>query len=322
MADDKPLIVLTRPWPKPVLAALKEDYRLALAHPPSAKGILSALEGAAAFCPAFSDPVDGELIAKFPETVRLIASYGVGVDHIDLAAAKQKRLVVTNTPEVVSEDTADLTIGLMIAVMRGFSRGEALVRARRWRGTGTEGFLGAKVSGKTLGIVGLGRIGWLVAGRARGFGMTILYHGRNRKPEADKETGVVFCPSLEDMVGRCDVVSLHCPLTDETRHLIDAALLKKFKPGSYLINTGRGGLVDEAALVAALENGPLAGAGLDVYAFEPKLADGLAKLENVTLLPHIGTATEETRVAMGLRVKENLDLFFAGKPVRDQVALP
>lgn len=322
MADNKPVIVLTRPWPKPVLAALRGDYRLALAHPPSAKRILSALEGAAAFCPTFSDPVNGELIARFPETVKLIASYGVGVDHIDLAAAARKGLVVTNTPEVVSEDTADLAIGLIIAVMRGFSRGEALVRAGRWRGTGTEGFLGRKVSGKTLGIVGLGRIGRLVARRAAAFGMKILYHGKNRKPEAEKETGAGFCGALGDLVGRCDVVSLHCPLTDETRHLVDAALLEKFKPGSFLINTGRGALVDEAALVAALETGPLAGAGLDVYEFEPRLADGLEALDNVTLLPHLGTATEETRIAMGFRVKENLDLFFAGKPVRDPVAAP
>lgn len=182
------------------------------------------------------------------------------------------------------------------------------------------GLVGRKVTGKTLGIVGLGRIGEKVARRARAFEMKILYFSRTRKKPLEKELGLTFVRSLEELVAISDVVSLHAPLIPQTHHLINADILKKFKPGSFLINTGRGGLVDEKALVKALKAGPLAGAGLDVYEFEPKLAEGLQALENVTLLPHMGSATEETRTAMGLTVKENLDAYFSTGQVKDRVA--
>jgi lactate dehydrogenase-like 2-hydroxyacid dehydrogenase len=212
-----------------------------------------------------------------------------------------------------------LTIGLMIAAMRGFSAGEKHLRDGNWRGTTMSGLVGRKVSGKTLGLVGLGRIGEKVARRARAFDMEILYFSRTRKAYLEKNLGLKFIPSLEELVAISDVVSLHTPLIHQTHHLINADILKKFKPGAFLINTGRGGLVDEAALVQALTKGPLAGAGLDVYEFEPELAEGLQALDNVTLLPHLGTATEETRTAMGLRVKENLDAYFATGQVKDRV---
>jgi len=310
-------IVLTRPWTDQAMQALRTDYEVSLVR---GGNLREALEGADAFCPLFYDPVGRAMIEALPPSVKIIASFGVGVDHIDLEAAREKGLIVTNTPEVLSDDTADLTIGLIIAAMRGFSRGEHLLRQGKWTGPDVTGLLGRKVSGKILGLAGLGRIGEKVARRARAFDMDILYFSRTRKEHLEKELGLTFVPSLEGLVAASDVVSLHTPLFDQTRHLINADILKKFKPGSFLINTGRGGLVDEAALIRALIEGPLAGAGLDVYEFEPELAEGLQALENVTLLPHMGSATEETRTAMGLRVKENLDAFFAGSKVQDRIA--
>ncbi len=299
------------------MAALKRDYEVILTD---RDGLHSLPEGAEAFCPLFYDTVDRKLIEGLPSSVKIIASFGVGVDHIDLQAPREKSLIVTNTPDVLSDDTADLTIGLMIAVLRGFSRGEHLLRQGKWTGPDVTGLLGRKVSGKTLGLVGLGRIGEKVARRARAFDMKILYFSRTRKAHLENNLGLKFIPSLEKLVTISDVVSLHIPLSDRTHYLINADILKMFKPGAFLINTGRGGLVDEKALVKALADGLLAGAGLDVYEFEPELAEGLQALENVTLLPHMGSATEETRTAMGLRVKENLDAYFTTGQVKDRVA--
>ena len=312
-----PAIILTRPWTDKAMAALRRDYEVIL---PDRDQLYSLPEGAEAFCPLFYDTVDRRLIAALPSSLKIIASFGAGVDHIDLEAAREKGLIVTNTPGVVSDDAADITIGLMISAMRGFSAGEKLLRDGNWRGAAMSGLVGRKVTGKTLGIVGLGRIGEKVARRARAFDMKILYFSRTRKKPLEKELGLTFVRSLEELVAISDVVSLHTPLIPQTHHLINTGILKKFKPGSFLINTGRGGLVDEKALVKALKAGPLAGAGLDVYEFEPKLAEGLQALENVTLLPHMGSATEETRTAMGLRVKENLDAYFSTGQVKDRVA--
>lgn len=301
--------------------ALKRDYSILFPNevPPGREEIITLAQEADAFCPVFTDAVDKALIDALPGNVKIIASLGVGVDHIDLDAAKAKEIAVSNTPDVLSDDTADLTMGLIIAAMRGFYKGETKLRKGTWQGATISSLLGRKVTGKTLGIVGLGRIGEKVARRAKAFNMKIIYHSRAPKPVLEKELGLVFCPEMGDFLGKADVVSLHCDLNDDTHHIINENSLKMFRKGAFLINTGRGKLVDEAALVKALASGHLGGAGLDVYEAEPELAKGLAGLENVTLLPHLGSATYETRTAMGLRVKENLDAFFAtGKP-RDPV---
>lgn len=301
--------------------ALKRDYSILFPDrvPPAPEEIISLAKGADAFCPVFTDQVDKALIEALPSEVKIIASLGVGVDHIDLKAARAKGIPVSNTPDVLSDDTADLTMGLIIAAMRGFFAGEQKLRKGTWKGATISSLLGRKVTGKTLGILGLGRIGEKVARRARAFEMEILYHSRKPKPALEKELGVVFCPSLEDFFGRSEIVTLHCDLNVATRHIINQGSLKMFKKGSFLVNTGRGKLIDEAELVEALKSGQLAGAGLDVYEFEPELAAGLTALENVTLLPHLGSATVETRTAMGLRVKENLDAFFRDGVPKDPV---
>lgn len=300
--------------------ALKKDYSILITKnvPPTNKDILELAGAADAFCPVFTDRVDRTLIEGLPENIKIIASLGAGVDHIDLKAAKKKGIVVTNTPDVLSDDTADLTIGLILSVMRSFYRGEKLLRGGLWKGASISGLLGRKVTGKTLGIIGMGRIGEKVAIRARAFDMKILYFSRTRKPDLEKKLGMTFIP-LKKLLAESDVVTLHCDLNEKTRHLIDGDALAGMKKGSFLINAGRGGLIDEGALVEALQEGPLAGAGLDVYEFEPKLAAGLITLENVTLLPHLGSATYETRTAMGLRVKANLDRFFATGSAPDPV---
>lgn len=309
-------IVLTRRWTAAAMAALAKDYDIVLA---SGDDLKSALEGADAFCPVFYDTIDAALIEALPSSIKIIASFGVGVDHIDLDAARKKSLIVTNTPDVLSDDTADLTIGLMISILRGFSQSERLLRTGGWHGPEVTGLLGRKVTGKILGIVGLGRIGEKVARRARAFEMEVLYTSRTRKPDLEQELDLRYVATLEELVAKADIVSLHVGLSADTRHMIDREILEKFKSGAFLINSSRGALVDETALVKALKQGPLAGAGLDVYEFEPKLAKGLQTLDNVTLLPHLGSATKETRTAMGLRVKQNLDAFFATGTPKDPV---
>ncbi len=322
MPDENKKVVLTAHWPGPVMAALQADY--ALTAPTgddrlTGDALFAALEGAWALCPVYYDSVDAAFIARLPDSIKILSSFGVGVDHIDLGAARAKGLCVANTPDVLTDDTADLTIGLMIAASRGFYEREKLLRSGSWAGSRVGEGLYSRVSGKTLGIIGMGRIGAAVVRRARAFDMEIIYSSRSRKPELEASLGITWCESIDALVAEADFISLHCALTEETRHLIAARQLGLMKPGAYLINTGRGPLVDETALVEALQAGQLAGAGLDVYEREPKLAAGLAELDNVTLLPHIGSATVETRAAMGMRVKENLDAFRDSGEPKDPV---
>lgn len=319
----RPAVVLTRRWTRRAEEELARRYELRAHHEERELGrdeIVARCEGAVALCPTASDPIPAELIAALPESVRLIASFGVGVNHIDLEAAAAKGLAVSNTPGAVTEDTADLAFGLVLAVARNLARGDALVRSGRWRGVSVDDpLLGTRLWGKALGVVGLGRIGAAVARRARGFGMSVLYHNRSPSPEAERELDARYCRTLVELLEGADVVTLHCPLTDETHHLIDAAALGRMKAGALLINASRGPIVDEAALAEALASGVIAGAGLDVYEFEPRVTEALKGLPNVVLSPHLGTATRETRDAMGLRVIENIDTFLAdGRPV-DQV---
>ncbi len=308
----QPVVVLTRKWPDRVeseMARLFDLRRVAGGQPLEPDEVIARCQGAGILCPTFADRVPASLIDRLPATIKLIASYGVGTNHMEIAAATARNILVSNTPDVVTTDTADLAMGLIVAVSRRITEGDSLVRSGRWKGVGLFNMLGSRVSGKTLGIIGMGRIGKAVAQRARGFGMPVLYHGRRRDREAEAELGVVFRGALDDLLRDADIVSLHCPLTSETRHIIDRRALTLMGPEAFVINTGRGSLIDETALVSALSDGVIGGAGLDVFEYEPALAEGLSELPNTVLLPHVGTATREAREEMGWRVIANIESY-------------
>lgn len=313
---DRPVIVLARELPEAFVQLLGS-----CGEPRVGGGDASApaFDGARVYVSTAVDPVPRELIDALPASVGLIANFGVGTDNIDLEAAARRGIAVSNTP-VVTEDTADLAMALLLATCRRLSVNERVLRAGRWSGGLFNLHNGVRVHGKTLGIVGFGAIGQALARRARGFGMPMLYHGPRRKPEAEPELGARYCAELGSLLAEADIVSLHCALTPATRHIIDAAALARMKPGAVLINTGRGPLVDEAALVQALQSGRLGGAGLDVFEFEPAVTPALLELPNVTLLPHIGSATGECRTDMALRVVQNVAQFLAGGDAPDRVA--
>jgi glyoxylate reductase len=272
------------------------------------------------FVPTVTDQIDASLINAAPERLRLIANYGAGVNHIDIAAAKAKGIMVTNTPGVFTDDTADLTMALILSVPRRLGEGEKLMRSGKWGGWRPSGMLGHRIGGKTLGIIGFGRIGEAVAARARAFGMEVIYTKRKRLPHSvEEQLGVAYEPDLDRLVARSDIVSLHCPLTAETDKLINEARIAMMKPSAYLINSSRGELVDEAALIVALEQGKIAGAGLDVYTHEPAVDQRLLTLDNVVLLPHLGSATFEGREASGERVIANIRIWADGHRPPDQV---
>jgi glyoxylate reductase len=310
MSGTRPVILLSRPLPQVFTAALGElaDIRVAGRNPED-----SVLEGARVYLAAGVDPVPAELIGRFGPDLGLIANIATGTDNIDLEAAALHNIAVSNTP-VVTEDTADLTMALLLATCRRLSFCERALRAGDWeKGAG---HLGTRVHGKTLGIVGLGAIGQAVARRARGFGMSICYHGPTPKPGVESELGAVYSPSLEGLLAQADIVSLNCPLTPASRHLINADTLDQMKPGAVLINTGRGPLVDENALADVLESGHLGAAGLDVFEFEPRVNPRLLALDNVTLLPHIGSATGECRTDMAMRALANIRQYLeTGEPL-------
>ena len=305
---DRPVLVLARSLPEPLLQALGElgHTRLLTADPDS-------LAGAKVLVATAVDPVPQALIERFPASLQLIAILGVGTDGVDLAAAARRGIAVSNTP-VVTEDTADLTMALLLASCRRLSACERLLRQGDWAAGASQ--LGRRVHGKTLGIIGFGAIGQAVARRARGFGMSIVYHGPRRKAEAEAELQARYRSDLAELLAEADVVSLNCPLTPATRHLLNRDSLARTKPGAILINTGRGPLIDEAALVEALASGHLGGAGLDVFEFEPDISPALREFENVTLLPHIGSATAECRLDIAMRAIGNIKAFLQhGNPV-------
>ena len=318
-----PTITVTRRLPPAVESALAAEFDTRLNpgdRPLDPAALRAAFTDSDAVLPTVSDRIGADLFAE-PRRARIIANFGVGTDHIDLPAAAAAGLVVTNTPGVLTDCTADLAIALMLAVMRRLGEAERELRAGAWTGWRPTHMLGTRVTGKTLGIVGFGRIGRAVAHRAHhGFGMRILFHTPDAPPPGEY-AALEAEPrdSLERMLEECDVVSIHCPATPETRHLIDAERLERMKPGSFLVNTARGDVVDEAALIDALGRGRPAGAGLDVYEREPALPASLLALPNVVLLPHIGSAAIETRTAMGMRALENLRAFFAGREPPDRV---
>jgi lactate dehydrogenase-like 2-hydroxyacid dehydrogenase len=268
-----------------------------------------------------SDRIGAAIIGAAGRRAAILGNFGVGYDHIDIAACREFGVAVTNTPGVLTDATADLTLTLMLMAARRGGEGERLVRAGGWTGWGPTQLLGQSLAGRTLGLVGFGRIARAVARRAHhGFGMRILYFARREGDGDDVATvGAEWVPDLHTVLGRSDIVSLHVPGGAETRHLINAAALEAMKPEALLINTARGDVLDHAALVDALKAGRIAGAGLDVYPREPDVPAGLVELENVVLLPHLGSATVDTRVAMGLKVFDNLDAWFAGKAPPDRV---
>jgi len=282
--------------------------------------LIAAMADCDVLVPTVTDQIDAEMIANAPDRLKLIASFGAGVDHIDLAAARDRKILVTNTPGVFTEDTADMTMALILSIPRRLSEGEKLMRSGEWTGWRPGGMLGHCIGGKKLGIVGMGRIGQAVARRASGFGMSIVYHNRRQLPPAVEESlNVSYVSELEDLFSDCDIISLHCPHTDETHEMINAEQIKRMKSNAYLINTARGDLVDEDALIKALQEERIGGAGLDVYQKEPQVDPRFLKLKNTVLLPHMGSATFEGREASGERVITNIRVWADGHRPPDQV---
>jgi lactate dehydrogenase-like 2-hydroxyacid dehydrogenase len=318
-------VVVTRRLPEPVERRLTGlvDARLNPGDRALTAGELAeALRSADGLLATVTDRLTAELLSATPRRAGIVANFGAGVDHIDLDAARRAGIVVTNTPGVLTDATADLTIALLLAVARRTGEGERRVRSGAWTGWGPTQMLGRSVTGMTLGIVGMGRIGRAVARRAtRGFGMRVLYHQPRPVDEAELAgLDVERARDLDDLLARSDAVTLHTPATPETRHLIDASRLARMRAGAFLINTSRGEVVDEAALADALASGTIAGAGLDVYEHEPLVPAALLGLENVVLLPHLGSATVETRIAMGQRAVDNLEAFLRGDPPPNRIA--
>ena len=317
----KPRVIVTRRWPAAVeeaLAARFDTWLNADDHPFTGEEMAEALRSADALCPTVTDSLGANLFRPGMR-VRIVGNYGVGYNHIDVAAARRQGIVVTNTPGVLTDCTADLAMTLILMCARRAGEGERELRAGEWTGWRPSHMVGSRVTGKTLGIVGMGRIGQATARRARhGFGMRIACYSRSPVPRAVlDELQAKQVSELDELAAHVDFLSLHCPVTPETHHLIDARRLALMRRTAYLINGSRGPLVDEQALADALASGRLAGAGLDVYEREPEVCDVLPGLDNVVLLPHMGSSTAETRDAMGMRVVENLDRFFAGEEPPD-----
>lgn len=321
--NDRPAVFVTRRLPRPVEERLIAEFAARLDPddaPPDESALAGAMGEADALLCTVTDRITERVLAATPRRVRIIANFGVGFDHIDVNAAKRQGIVVTNTPGVLTDDTADLAIALMLMVARRLGEGEREVRSRSWRGWRPTHMIGTRLTGKTLGIIGLGRIGRAVACRAHaGFGMRVLYYNRSDVPPAERE-GAVPVASLDELFGRSDFVSLHVPATAATRNLIEARALQAMKSSAFLINTARGDVVDERALIEALRGGGIAGAGLDVYEHEPAVPEALRSLPNVVLLPHLGSATAEARIAMGNLAIDNLLAFFAGDPPPHRIA--
>ena len=282
--------------------------------------IIVACEGAQILVPTVTDKLDVNLIRALPDSIRMLANFGAGVDHIDFQAAATRNMVVTNTPGVLTDDTADLAMALLLAVPRRLAEGSRLVRTGEWDGWTPTFMVGHRVSGKRLGIIGMGRIGQAVAKRARGFDMEINYHNRHRIDEnIEFDLGTTYWENLDEMLAQMDLVSINCPQTPETYHLLNADRLNLLQSHAVIVNTARGGIMDEAALADRLASGAIAGAGLDVYENEPKIHPKLCELNNVILVPHLGSATHEGRVAMGDKVVTNIMAYRDGRTLPDRI---
>jgi glyoxylate reductase len=320
---DRPKLAVTRKLVASVEARMSELFDVDLNAddaPMSKEQLVCAVQSVDVLVPTVTDQIDSEVISAAGPRLKLIANYGAGVNNIDLKAAKARDIIVTNTPGVFTNDTADLTLALMLAVPRRISEGRRLLEQGGWTGWSPTGMLGHSLNGKMLGIIGFGRIGEAVARRAQAFGMKVIYNKRHRlPPSVEGELGVVFEPEIDRLVAAADFISLHCPLTETTESIIDADRLAMMKADCYLINTSRGGLVDEMALIDALRMGRIAGAGLDVYAQEPHLPEGLLELPNVVALPHMGSGTIEGRTAAGEKVIANIRVWSDGHRPPNQI---
>lgn len=316
MAKQKPLVVVTRKLPDVIETRMMElfDVRLNLSDDAlSPERLIEAVRVAEVLVPTVTDRIGRAVLDQAGEKLKLIANYGTGFDHIDLKLAKERGITVTNTPDVLTEDTADMTMALILAVPRRLTEGERILRGGQWSGWSPTWMLGHRVSGKRLGIVGMGRIGQAVARRARAFQMSIHYHNRRRvHPDVEMELEATYHESLDQMLARTDVVTVHCPHTPATFHLLSARRLKLLRPHAYIVNTARGEIIDEIALVRMLRGQEIAGAGLDVYENEPAVNPKLMTMDNVVLLPHMGSATHEGRIDMGQRVIINIQSFIDG----------
>ncbi len=316
-------VVVTRRLPDPVETRLKELFDVELRDedtPLSRDELVSAMKRADVLVPTITDSIDGAMLGQAGDKLKLIASYGAGVDHIDVHSARQRGVLVSNTPGVLTEDTADMAIALMLAVTRKLPEGLAEMQAGAWRGWSPMAHLGSRIGGKRLGILGMGRIGQAVARRARAFGMQIHYHNRKRlRAEIEEPLEATYWESLDQMVARMDVISVNCPHTPSTFHLLNARRLKLMKPTAVIVNTSRGEVIDENALTRALRAGELAGAGLDVYEHGTDINPRLRELPNVVLLPHMGSATLEGRIEMGEKVILNIKTYADGHRPPDQV---
>ncbi len=316
-------VVVTRRLPEPVETRMKELFDVTLRDPDvamSREELAQAMREADVLVPTLADKIDAGLIGQAGPRLRLIANYGAGVDHIDVGTARARGILVSNTPGVVTEDTADMAMALILAVTRRIPEGLALMQAGEWSGWSPMAMLGGRIGGRRLGILGMGRIGQAVARRARAFGMQVHYHNRKRlRPEVEAEHEATWWESLDQMVSRIDVLSINCPHTPSTYHLLNARRLKLMKPTAVIVNTSRGEVVDENALTRGLRAGELGGAGLDVYERGAEINPRLRELPNVVLLPHMGSATIEGRIEMGEKVILNIKTFADGHRPPDQV---
>ena len=323
MPSKKPLVIVTRKLPDAIETRMMElfDTRLNLDDTPLTPAQhVAAVQQADVRVPTITDRVDAAVLAQAGPRLKLIASFGTGVDHIDIASARARGITVTNTPAVLTEDTADMTMALILAASRRLAEGERLIRQHKWSGWGPTFMLGHRLWGKRLGIVGMGRIGQAVARRSRGFGLSIHYHNRRRVPEeVEQELEATYWESLDQMLARVDIVSVNCPHTPATFHLLSARRLKLLRPHAVIVNTARGEVIDEDALIRMLINRDIAGAGLDVFEHEPAVSPKLLKLDNVVLLPHMSSATIEGRIDMGEKVIINIKTFMDGHRPPDRV---
>jgi len=321
--QNKPLVIVTRRLPEPVETRMMElfDVELNVTDTPmTAAELVDAIQRADVLVPTVTDQIDQNIIKQAGVGLKLIASFGAGVDHIDVEAARKQGIHVTNTPGVLTEDTADMTLALMLAVPRHLAEGARIMDAGEWDGWSPTSNLGHRIWGKRLGILGMGRIGQAVARRAKAFGLQIHYHNRKRvHPQIEEDLDATYWESLDQMLARMDIISVNCPHTPGTYHLLSARRLRLMKPSAYIVNTARGEIIDENALTRMLASGDLAGAGLDVLENGATVNPKLRELRNVLLLPHMGSATEESRLEMGEKVIINIKTFADGHTPPDRV---
>ena len=320
---ETPAVLVTRKLAEAVERRLERDYAPIL-NPEdklyTADELIVLSAKVDAILPCHSEHLSADVIEKLSDRVKVIANFSVGYDHVDTDAAKARDIIVTNTPDVLSDATAEIAILLMLGAARRASEGERLVRTQQWKDWSPAFMVGTQVTGKRFGVVGMGRVGQVTARRARGFDMQVHYYNR-RRLDADLEDGAVYYDAFADLLPQADVLSIHCPATPDTKGMVNAEALSKLPDGAIVVNTSRGAVVDDDALIDALKSGKVAAAGLDVFNGEPvDIHPGYRELENVFLLPHIGSATSQTRDAMGFRALDNLDAVFAGKEPNDRVA--